>query len=198
MSFYELAKKRRSIYHLGKNVKLSNDEIVKLVKDIIDQTPSSFHSQTSRIVVLLGEEHDALWEIVRETLRAIVGDGDFTGTDNKINSFKAAKGTVLFYEDKDTVSGLQKQFPLYADNFPVWSEHSTGLTQYAVWLALAEVDIGASLQHYNPIIDADVAKRWDIPSNWVLRAQMPFGSIESPAGDKDFLDEATRYRVFGA
>lgn len=198
MSFYELAKKRRSIYHLGKNIELSNDKLVKLIKDIVDQTPSSFHSQTSRVVILLGEEHDALWEITREKLRAIVGEKNFEGTDQKINSFKAAKGTVLFYEDKDVVSGLQKQFPLYADNFPIWSEHSTGLTQYAVWLALAEVDIGASLQHYNPIIDADVAKRWDIPSNWVLRAQMPFGSIESPASEKNHLDEETRYRVFGA
>lgn len=198
MSFYDLAAKRRSIYHLGKNVSLSNETIVKTIKDIVDQTPSSFHSQSSRIVILLGEEHDALWEIVRETLRTIVGDGDFEPTDNKVNSFKDAKGTVLFYEDKDVVSGLQKQFPLYASNFPVWSEHSTGLTQYAVWLALAEVDIGASVQHYNPIIDAEVAKRWDIPENWVLRAQMPFGSIESPAGDKEPLDEAIRYRVFGA
>lgn len=198
MSFYELAKKRRSIYHLGKNIEHSNDKLVKLIKDIVDQTPSSFHSQTSRVVILLGEEHDALWEITREKLRAIVGEENFEGTDQKINSFKAAKGTVLFYEDKDVVSGLQKQFPLYADNFPIWSEHSTGLTQYAVWLALAEVDIGASLQHYNPIIDADVAKRWDIPSNWVLRAQMPFGSIESPASEKNHLDEETRYRVFGA
>ena len=198
MSFYELAKKRRSIYHLGKNVNQSNDEIVQLIKDIVDQTPSSFHSQTSRVVILLGKEHDALWEIVRETLRPLVADGNFEATDQKVNSFKAAKGTVLFYEDKDVVGGLQKQFPLYADNFPVWSEHSTGLTQYAVWLALAEVDIGASLQHYNPIIDAEVAKRWDIPTNWVLRAQMPFGSIESPAGEKTPMDADARYRVYGA
>lgn len=198
MSFYELAKKRRSIYHLGKNVNQSNDEIVQLIKDIVDQTPSSFHSQTSRVVILLGEEHDALWEIVRETLRPLVADGNFKATDQKVNSFRAAKGTVLFYEDKDVVGGLQKQFPLYADNFPVWSEHSTGLTQYAVWLALAEVDIGASLQHYNPIIDAEVAKRWDIPTNWVLRAQMPFGSIESPAGEKTPMDADARYRVYGA
>ena len=198
MSFYELAKKRRSIYHLGKNVNQSNDEIVQLIKDIVDQTPSSFHSQTSRVVILLGEEHDALWEIVRETLRPLVADGNFEATDQKVNSFKAAKGTVLFYEDKDVVGGLQKQFPLYADSFPVWSEHSTGLTQYAVWLALAEVDIGASLQHYNPIIDAEVAKRWDIPTNWVLRAQMPFGSIESPAGEKTPMDADARYRVYGA
>ena len=198
MSFYELAKKRRSIYHLGKNVNQSNDEIVQLIKDIVDQTPSSFHSQTSRVVILLGQEHDALWEIVRETLRPLVADGNFEATDQKVNSFRAAKGTVLFYEDKDVVGGLQKQFPLYADNFPVWSEHSTGLTQYAVWLALAEVDIGASLQHYNPIIDAEVAKRWDIPTNWVLRAQMPFGSIESPAGEKTPMDADARYRVYGA
>ena len=198
MSFYELAKKRRSIYHLGKNVNQSNDEIVQLIKDIVDQTPSSFHSQTSRVVILLGKEHDALWEIVRETLRPLVADGNFEATDQKVNSFRAAKGTVLFYEDKDVVGGLQKQFPLYADNFPVWSEHSTGLTQYAVWLALAEVDIGASLQHYNPIIDAEVAKRWDIPTNWVLRAQMPFGSIESPAGEKTPMDADARYRVYGA
>ena len=198
MSFYELAKKRRSIYHLGKNVNQSNDEIVQLIKDIVDQTPSSFHSQSSRAVILLGEEHDALWEIVRETLRPLVADGNFEATDQKVNSFRAAKGTVLFYEDKDVVGGLQKQFPLYADNFPVWSEHSTGLTQYAVWLALAEVDIGASLQHYNPIIDAEVAKRWDIPTNWVLRAQMPFGSIESPAGEKTPMDADARYRVYGA
>lgn len=198
MSFYELAKKRRSIYHLGKNVNQSNDEIIQLIKDIVDQTPSSFHSQTSRVVILLGEEHDALWEIVRETLRPLVADGNFEATEQKVNSFKAAKGTVLFYEDEDVVGGLQKQFPLYADNFPVWSEHSTGLTQYAVWLALAEVDIGASLQHYNPIIDAEVAKRWDIPTNWVLRAQMPFGSIESPAGEKTPMDADARYRVYGA
>ena len=198
MSFYELAKKRRSIYHLGTNVNQSNDEIIQLIKDIVDQTPSSFHSQTSRVVILLGEEHDALWEIVRETLRPLVADGNFEATEQKVNSFRAAKGTVLFYEDKDVVGGLQKQFPLYADNFPVWSEHSTGLTQYAVWLALAEVDIGASLQHYNPIIDAEVAKRWDIPTNWVLRAQMPFGSIESPAGEKTPMDADARYRVYGA
>lgn len=198
MSFYELAAKRRSIYHLGKNVNLSNDKIVRLVKDIVNQTPSSFHSQTSRIVIVLDDEHDALWEITREALRAVVGDADFSGTDKKIDSFKAAKGTVLFYEDKDVVEGLQKQFPLYADNFPIWSEHSTGLTQYAVWMALAEVDLGASLQHYNPLIDGEVAKRWDIPSNWVLRAQMPFGSIESPASDKNTMDEDVRYRVFGA
>ncbi|MDO5667169.1 MAG: nitroreductase family protein [Alcaligenaceae bacterium] len=198
MSLLDLAKKRRSIYHLGKNITQSNDEVAQLVKNIVKETPSSFNSQSSRVVVLLDEEHDALWEITRETLRILVGDGDFTATDKKVDGFKAAKGTILFYEDKEPIENLQKQFPLYADNFPIWSEHSTGITQYAVWLALAEVNIGASLQHYNPVIDADVAQRWNIPEGWVLRAQMPFGSIESPAGDKTYMDDDARFRVFGA
>lgn len=198
MSFYELAKKRRSIYHLGKNVSQSKEEITTIIKDIVRETPSSFHSQSSRIVVLFDEEHDALWEITREVLREIVGNDNFEATSQKIDSFKAAKGTVLFYEDKEPIEALQEKFPLYADNFPVWSEHSTGLTQYAVWLALAEANIGASLQHYNPIIDDKVAERWDIPSSWVLRAQMPFGSIETPATEKNYIDDDVRFKVFGA
>jgi predicted oxidoreductase (fatty acid repression mutant protein) len=56
------------------------------------------------------------------------------------------------------IKGLQEQFALYADNFPVWSEHSTAIAQFAAWTALAEHNVGASLQHYNPIVDDEVAK----------------------------------------
>ena len=53
---------------------------------------------------------------------------------------------------------MQAQFPLYADNFPVWAEHSDAMHQYAVWTTLAAAGIGANLQHYNPLIDAAVAR----------------------------------------
>ena len=43
--------------------------------------------------------------------------------------FAAGVGTVLFYEDQDTVKGLQENFPLYADAFPTFSEHSAGMAQ---------------------------------------------------------------------
>ena len=39
---------------------------------------------------------------------------------------------------KNVVKGLQEQFPLYADNFPIWSEQGHGIALYATWLALAE------------------------------------------------------------
>ena len=198
-TFYDLQKQRRSIYSIGKNVNVSTEKLQELIKKTIAEAPSAFNSQSSRAVILFGDAHEQDWNISLETLRKIEPAEAFAATEGKINgAFKAGFGTVLFFEDQSVVEGLQKQFPLYADNFPVWSEHSTGIAQYATWLALAEVGIGATLQHYNPIIDAEVAQTWGIPSTWKLRAQMPFGSIEAEAGPKDYMNEDDRFKVFGA
>lgn len=196
MSFLDHIKQRRTIYAVGKNVALTPEQIESVIKEAVNHSPSAFNSQTSRIVTLFGESHLQFWNIVRETLRKIVPDAAFEGTNAKINSFAAGYGTVLFYEDQDVVKSLQEQFALYADNFPVWSEHSSAIAQFAVWTALSEQNIGASLQHYNPIVDAEIAEVFDIPTNWKLRAQLVFGSIEAPAGEKTFMAEADRFKTF--
>lgn len=82
----------------------------------------------------------------------------FEGTKERLKGFAQAKGTILFYEDQDVVKGLQEQFPLYADNFPIWSEQGHGIALYATWLALAEKNIGMNVQHYNPLVDAQLAE----------------------------------------
>lgn len=196
MSFLDHIKQRRTIYAVGKNVALTPEQIESVIKEAVNHSPSAFNSQTSRIVTLFGESHLQFWNIVRETLRKIVPEAAFEGTNAKINSFAAGYGTVLFYEDQDVVKALQEQFALYADNFPVWSEHSSAIAQFAVWTALSEQNIGASLQHYNPIVDAEIAEIFDIPANWKLRAQLVFGSIEAPAGEKTFMAEADRFKTF--
>ncbi|MEG0031044.1 nitroreductase family protein [Acinetobacter sp.] len=196
MSFLDHIKQRRTIYAVGKNVALTPEQIESVIKEAVNHSPSAFNSQTSRIVTLFGESHLQFWNIVRETLRKIVPEAAFEGTNTKINSFAAGYGTVLFYEDQDVVKSLQEQFALYADNFPVWSEHSSAIAQFAVWTALSEQNIGASLQHYNPIVDAEIAEIFDIPANWKLRAQLVFGSIEAPAGEKTFMAEVDRFKKF--
>ncbi len=196
MSFLDHIKQRRTIYAVGKNVALTPEQIESVIKEAVNHSPSAFNSQTSRIVTLFGESHLQFWNVVRETLRKIVPEAAFEGTNTKINSFAAGYGTVLFYEDQDVVKSLQEQFALYADNFPVWSEHSSAIAQFAVWTALSEQNIGASLQHYNPIVDAEIAEIFDIPANWKLRAQLVFGSIEAPAGEKTFMAEADRFKTF--
>ena len=196
MSFLDQIKQRRTIYAIGKNVTLENSKIESVIQEAVKQSPSSFNSQTSRVVTLFGQSHDKFWDIVLETLRKIVPAAAFEGTSGKIASFKAGHATVLFYEDQDVDKSLQEQFALYADNFPVWSEHSTAIAQFAVWTALAEHNIGASLQHYNPIVDEEVASIFDIPANWKLRAQLVLGSIEAGAGEKTYIDDAVRFKTF--
>lgn len=194
--FLQIARKRRTQYALGNDLPISQDQVTGLIQEAIRQAPSSFNSQSSRALILHGAQSVKFWEIVKDELRRIVPADAFPTTEKKIDGFAAGAGTVLFYEDQEPVKALQEQFPLYADNFPVWSEHATGIAQYAVWMALAEAGIGASLQHYNPLPDAAVAAEWDIPDSWVLRAQMPFGSHAGEIGDKTFIDDARRFRVF--
>lgn len=190
--------KRRSIYPIGKAVSLSTDQIEALIKEAVRQAPSSFNSQSSRAVILFGAASDRFWSIVTEALRAIVPAEAFGPTADKMKMFAGGVGTVLFYEDQAVIEGLQEQFPLYAAAFPGFSEHSAGMAQLAVWTVLADAGIGATLQHYHPIIDEAVAKAFDIPASWSLKAQMPFGSIEAPAGEKTYIADETRFKTVSA
>lgn len=85
---------------------------------------------------------------------------------------------------------------MYADNFPIWSNQSSGMLQHVVWTALAEAGIGASLQHYNPLIDEEVKSTWELPAEWKLIAQMPFGGIVTAPGEKEFEPIDQRVKVF--
>ena len=125
-------------------------------------------------MILLDEESDAFWnEIAYSELEKVTPAEAFEGTKERLKGFAQAKGTILFYEDQNVVKGLQEQFPLYADNFPIWSEQGHGIALYVTWLALAEKNIGMNVQHYNPLVDAQLAEKYDIPANWKLRAQAP-------------------------
>lgn len=194
----QLTEKRRSIYALSDQLPVSNDEIIKLIEHAVLHTPSAFNSQSSRLVVLFGEEHNKLWDITEETLKVIVGDDEkFQGTKDKIAGFRAGAGTVLFFEDKGVVRNMQEAAPLYADKFPIWAHQTSAMHQYVIWTALASINVGANLQHYNPVIDQRVAEAWNIDSDWELNAQMVFGAIEQPAGDKEFKPVEDRMKVFG-
>ncbi|WP_124058097.1 nitroreductase family protein [Vaginisenegalia massiliensis] len=197
-NYIKQLQERRSIYALGQNVSLTQNQIENLIKEAVKASPSAFNSQSSRVVILFGQAKDQFWnEITLGALEKVTPAEAFEATKAKIASFAAGIGTVLFFEDQDVVKGLQEQFPLYADNFPIWSEHSTGIAQHSVWTALANENIGASLQHYNPLVDQGVAEVFNIPSSWILRAQMPFGSIEAPAGEKTYMDDSQRFMSFG-
>ncbi|MFJ7366532.1 nitroreductase family protein [Peribacillus frigoritolerans] len=194
--FYTAIKERRSYYGINKEVQVSDEKIKEIVEFAVKHTPSAFNSQSSRLVVLTGSAHDKLWDITTEALRKAVGEGDFSGTQQKMDSFKAGYGSILFFEDESVVKSLQEQFATYADNFPIWSQQTSGMHQLVVWTALEAEGLGATLQHYNPLIDDEVKKEWDVPSNWKLIAQMPFGNPTAQPGDKEFIPLEDRIKFY--
>ncbi|CAB1248677.1 Nitroreductase [Clostridiaceae bacterium BL-3] len=195
-NFYEAVKDRRTIYGIDKKKIVSEDRIIEVVQEAVKNSPSAFNSQSARVVVLFGENHDKLWDITEAELRKIVPDENFSKTGEKINSFRKGYGSVLFFEDQDVISELQKNFPLYKDNFPIWSQQGSGILQFIIWTSLEIEGLGVSLQHYNPLIDEEVKKTYGIPNNWKLIAQLPFGKPVSGAGEKEIKPLKDRIKVF--
>ncbi len=193
----ELFGRRRSYYELSAGSPVEDAQIGRMLQVALKYVPSAFNSQSTRLVLLLHEHHAALWKIVKRVLRAVVSEEEFARTAGKIDrGFAAGYGTVLFYEDTSVVRTLQQRFPLYAGNFPTWSEHTSAMHQLVVWTLLENVGFGASLQHYNPLIDKDVRARWHLPEEWRLVAQMPFGLPAAPPSEKTFEPVEARMRVF--
>jgi hypothetical protein len=196
-NFLDAVKDRRTVYAIGKDSPVSDERIQELVSFAVKHAPSAFNSQSARVVLLLGAQHEQLWDIAKAELKKIVPPEAFKATEDKINgAFRSGHGTILYFEDMSVVEGLQKSFPTYKDNFPVWSNQSSGMLQYVVWTALETEGLGASLQHYSPLIDAQVKAKWNIPANWKLIAQMPFGNPLARPGDKEFGPLEPRVQVY--
>lgn len=194
--FFTAVADRRSFYGISKEAGVSDNRIKEIIEHAVKHTPSAFNSQSARVVLLLGNHHDKLWDIAKEALRKVVPADQFSSTEDKINSFKNGYGTVLFFEDNSVIESLQQQFALYKDNFPIWSQQASGMHQFVIWTALEIEGFGVSLQHYNELIETDIKKEWDIPDNWKLIGQMPFGKPTAAPKEKQFQPLEGRIKVF--
>ena len=148
-TFAEAMAHRRSYYSIGSDSSVLDEEIVHIIREAVKNVPSAFNSQSTRIVLLLGDEHKKLWNIVKETLKARISAEAFAKTEAKIDGCFA-------------------------------SGHG----------------LGASLQHYNPLIDDEVRRTWNLPDDWMMIAQMPFGTPTGEPGEKEFEDLSKRIKIF--
>lgn len=198
MEFLQALKNRRSIYNLGTNVNLSNEEITSIISDCLKHSPSAFNYPTTNVIIAFGEKHQQIWQITTDILKEKLAKKEetFAVAQNKINKFKAGVGTILFFEDTEIINELKETYAMYAENFSTWSNQANGMLQNNIWTALSQANIGANLQHYNPLIDDKIKELFSIPDTWKLTAQMPFGSIEAQANEKYIEDISTRLKVY--
>ena len=192
MGIINMLKYRLSVYDLNNKIPVSFDKIMEMVNGAVEHIPDAFNMKSQRVVVLTGDKHTGFWNTVyTEVSRASGGRMSRDRTD----SFARAYGTILYFYDKSVVESAQKNYPLYAKNFHDWVMQSNGMLQFAVWVGLRTLGVGANLQHYNPIIDNMTREMFGLNDNWVMVAQMPFGGIVTDAAPKEKQDVSQRIRV---
>lgn len=198
-AFFDAVKARRTHYALSSESPIPDSKIHEIVNTAVTHVPSSFNSQSTRVVVLLGAEHQKLWgDIVKPAVKLVAPEEAWPSSEKKLDGFKAAYGTILFYEEPKDVAKLQDAYPLYADKFPQWSEHTNAMHQFALWTALEQEGFGANLQHYNPLIDQQISTTWGVPGNWSLKGQLVFGTPAGQPYEKSFKPLEERVFVHGA
>ncbi|KAK6365713.1 putative nitroreductase [Exophiala oligosperma] len=67
---------------------------------------------------------------------------------------------------------------------------------HVLWTALEQDGLGASLQHYNPLIDQGICKTWGISPEWELKAQLVFGKPTGQPDEKTFQPLEDRLKIF--
>ncbi len=178
MNILNSMKNRRSIYGLSKELPVSQEEVISTIESAVELVPDAFNMKSARVVIVLNDKQNELWDSIFNVFGGKV-------PREKIDSFKSGAGTVLYFYDKNVVDDMQEKFPSYAENFPIWSNQANGMLQFGIWTALRELGVGANIQHYNPVIDDKVKELFDIPENYVLVAEMPFGGITSEPDEKE-------------
>ncbi|MDR1732622.1 MAG: nitroreductase family protein [Synergistaceae bacterium] len=196
-SIEKVVQDRRSWYAINDQSPVTDEQIRGIVDFALLHVPSAFNSQSTRLVLLLKEHHKKFWDIVMNALRAVVPPEKFAPSEQKINSFAAGYGTILYYEDQKVVEDLQSRFPGYAKNFPAWSQQTSAMHQIVIWMMLEDAGLGASLQHYNPLVDEETRRVWSLDPAWTLVGQMPFGGRVKAPDAKEFHSPDERRKFFG-
>ena len=115
----KLVKTRRTFYSLKAESPISDDAIERIVQDSILHVPSSFNTQTSRIVILLKMEHQKVWDIALNAVEELVAVGRVpkdmfeNRTKPKLQACRAAYGTVSLHHVQ-----LFHTHPLFKDHLP--------------------------------------------------------------------------------
>lgn len=103
-AFLDIIATRRTVYQLGAESPVSDLRIQEIIRQVILNVPSAFNSQTTRIILLVKQEHVKLWGIVKEAVKGVAPAEQWPSTEKKLGGFQAAYGTVSSGLDLSTKS----------------------------------------------------------------------------------------------
>jgi predicted oxidoreductase (fatty acid repression mutant protein) len=94
ISFLDATVLRRSTITLKKESTILYSRIVEIVQHAVKHSPSTFHVQSCRAVILLYREHEKLWDISYEHNKKNSPPPIFERLRPNLEAYKASYGTV--------------------------------------------------------------------------------------------------------
>ena len=121
--FFDALLTRRSIYKLTNTSPIPDSRIHEIVLFAIKHVPSAFNVQSARAVILLGANHEKLWDVGDQVIREIVPHViPQAAYDNvlgpKIQGLRKAYGSVLWFEDQEKIQELMTKNPAVTNVIP--------------------------------------------------------------------------------
>ncbi|MDO5457376.1 MAG: nitroreductase family protein [Atopococcus tabaci] len=196
-NFTDLQAKRRSTYVIGKNTDLSKEEITEALREAAKNVPSSFNSQTTRLILVFDDANERVWKEIHDVQKDVLDGAVWERMSGVIQGAGQGVGTILFFEDRDAV---KENIPAAESQQNLYKQHNDAFQQYSAWLALTELGLGGTLQHFNIGYEQGFDKVFrellNLPESYEMVAQMPFGSIEQEYEAKDYIDSDLEVQVF--
>lgn len=135
--------------------------------------PSAYNRPPWHVVVVR-ERAGEFWETVESAFRARLKGDRLERYLNRLAGFRNGVAVVLVYEDRTVLTDLEEG--LGPEQARAFSEQALGMVQLSLWLAVVAEGLATSLQHWEALIEDDLASFLGLPSGrYRLAAAMPIG-----------------------
>ncbi|MBC7240929.1 MAG: nitroreductase family protein [Anaerolineae bacterium] len=192
-SLWDLVHRRRSVRQVLPAA--ISDETIERILEIARWTPSSYNSQPWHIVVVR-ERLAELWDVIEAAGRQARAGRPVEKFLERLNGYRGASAVFFVFLDRAIVDE-QLRITTYApaERVESWARESLGMLQYAIWLAVVDAGLAASLHHFDSEEEA-ICRFLEIPyPRFRLMGTMPVGlpAHEVPVPGRRPLNEIASF-----
>ena len=190
-----LLDRRRSIRRL-RDVDLAGATVARLT-EAVRLTPAAYNLPPWH-VVLVRERRAQLWAVVEAAMRASLEGDRLARNLDRLAGLRSGAGLLLVYEDATVQPRLRDAWRITDEQATAFVQQGLGMVQLALWLALTEEGLVASLQHWDWLVPDGFSALVGLPADrFALAVAIPFGAPDEaprPTDRPEGADVVSRER----